>query len=591
MIYSDPTLRIYTAQILSSLRHHNCHDALFLADRLVSLYPDTILARYLQAKCYYCSGRPHIVYRILQDLSCDESPQAAFLLAKSAFDIGELGDAERALRGLVTYLANNDTVTDESDLPKLAEVLSLLGIILQQAGKVTEAVDAYRKALQLDSLLWSAYQGLCELGEAPQPDEVFQPTPALEDIIQSQTSTKSKVEPPNTRSKKRLRSTTGKGTTENGTLSHDALIESAEGILQDLQSFGAAVRALYKYETDAALQAVAEMDELHIRSSFALILTARAYYEVAKYPEAARYFQEVRDLEPWRVEGLDLYGSCLWHMKKEMELACLAKEMEANDRLAPQTWCVVGNLYSLRQEHELAVKCFSRAIQLDPTYAYAYTLIGFEYKMKEDLEKAISYFQKSVRICPRPFNAWFGLGEVYYQQENYKMSRFHYEKAVSINGNNPIVHFHLGTILQKFAAPDSLDHFKKAVELDPKSSLYRFRLAYALASQGDCEAALEHLAELETATQIESNVYLLMGRCLMSLGKKREALMAYTKARDWRGGRCDLINEAVESVYSENDIGGISTEQQSLLPSATVAIEPSYAAKVLYWHSELCIYR
>jgi len=33
-----------------------------------------------------------------------------------------------------------------------------------------------------------------------------------------------------------------------------------------------------------------------------------------------------------------------------------------------QTWCVLGNFFSLKREHEAALKLFERALQLDPTF-------------------------------------------------------------------------------------------------------------------------------------------------------------------------------------------------------------------------------
>ena len=61
--------------------------------------------------------------------------------------------------------------------------------------------------------------------------------------------------------------------------------------------------------------------------------------------KAQMYFERVRQMEPWRLEYMDIYATCLWHLRKDVELSFLAKELDQFDRLSPETWCVLGNLF------------------------------------------------------------------------------------------------------------------------------------------------------------------------------------------------------------------------------------------------------
>ena len=58
------------------------------------------------------------------------------------------------------------------------------------------------------------------------------------------------------------------------------------------------------------------------------------------------------------------------------------------------------------QEHENALKFFQRALQLDPTFTYAYTLAGHEYFANEDFEKGLQCYRQAMRLDPRHYNAW-----------------------------------------------------------------------------------------------------------------------------------------------------------------------------------------
>eukprot|EP00967_Tisochrysis_lutea_P143461 scaffold266498_cov30-Tisochrysis_lutea.AAC.4 len=70
-------------------------------------------------------------------------------------------------------------------------------------------------------------------------------------------------------------------------------------------------------------------------------------------------------------------------------LCYLAKRSIELDRTSPHSCCVIGNCFSLQKEHDVAIKFFSRAIQLRPDFAYAHTLCGHEHTAKDDWEKVI----------------------------------------------------------------------------------------------------------------------------------------------------------------------------------------------------------
>lgn len=108
-----------------------------------------------------------------------------------------------------------------------------------------------------------------------------------------------------------------------------------------------------------------------------------------------------------------MYWACLWHLKQEVDLACLAFQLVELDRLSPQIWCVIGNSFSLQRDHAIAIKCFPRATQIDPEHAYAYTLEGHEHISAENYEKVTLAFQKGIAAIGRHYKAWYGLGLVH----------------------------------------------------------------------------------------------------------------------------------------------------------------------------------
>jgi anaphase-promoting complex subunit 3 len=58
-------------------------------------------------------------------------------------------------------------------------------------------------------------------------------------------------------------------------------------------------------------------------------------------------------------------------------------------------------------EHDSAITAFKRAIQVDPYFTYAHTLMGHEYLSNEDMESAAQCFKAAVRIHHRHYNAMY----------------------------------------------------------------------------------------------------------------------------------------------------------------------------------------
>ena len=100
---------------------------------------------------------------------------------------------------------------------------------------------------------------------------------------------------------------------------------------------------------------------------------------------------------------MEVHSTILWHLKKEVALCHLAKRAVELDRTSVYACCVVGNCFSLQKEHDTALKFFQRAIQLQPDFAYAYTLSGHEYSANDDFEKVrlpLACRLASTSVCP-----------------------------------------------------------------------------------------------------------------------------------------------------------------------------------------------
>ncbi|KAF5385899.1 hypothetical protein D9615_002223 [Tricholomella constricta] len=90
------------------------------------------------------------------------------------------------------------------------------------------------------------------------------------------------------------------------------------------------------------------------------------------------------------------------------------------------------NHYSLRAEHEKAVKYFRRATQLDRTYLSAWTLMGHEYVEMKNSHAAIEAYRRAVDVNRKDYRAWYGLGQAYELLSMHHYALHYYQHATAL---------------------------------------------------------------------------------------------------------------------------------------------------------------
>jgi anaphase-promoting complex subunit 3 len=338
--------------------------------------------------------------------------------------------------------------------------------------------------------------------------------------------------------------------------SYGKSIQGQAACISLLQTLGAGYRFLSLFECEKAIKAFSEVPLPHYSTGWVLQCVGQAYFEMVDYPSAEKAFQQLRLLDPFRLEGLEIYSTVLWHMKKGVELSKLAQEAISLDRHSPVSWCIMGNCFSLEKEHERALRFFQRSLQLDPSFTYAYTLCGHEYFANEDFEKGLNCYRHAIRLSPRHYNAWFGSGHIYFRQEKYGMAEYHFRRAHHINRKSSVLKCYLGMALHKVKRTgEALQTLEQAVDLDPKNPLARFEYASVLTSLGNLEKAMAELNFLHHIVPKEASVLFQRGKVLKRLGHREEALKNFSDALDLQPPSIDanLIKAAIDRISSGKD--------------------------------------
>lgn len=307
--------------------------------------------------------------------------------------------------------------------------------------------------------------------------------------------------------------------------------EATRWIMDVMKKLGNSYYLLSRFQCQDALLALGTLPPAQQSSPWVLVQMGRAYYEQGSYLEAEKFFRRMRVQTPSRLQDMEVYSTILWHLKRETDLSFLAHELIDSAWHSPQAWCALGNAWSLAKDPEQALKCFKRATQLDPKFAYAFTLQGHEHVTNEEYEQALTAYRQAISADKRHYNAYYGIGRVQERLGDYDKALTHFQAAQSINPNNAVLMSWIGTVLekQKQIMP-ALRAYSKAVELAPRAALTRYKKAHALLAIGHIEEAEQELVILKDLAPNEGHVHFLLGTLYRSMNERQLAVRHFTIA-------------------------------------------------------------
>jgi len=354
--------------------------------------------------------------------------------------------------------------------------------------------------------------------------------------------------------------------------------ESLRWILDLLKKMASGYLFSSQFQCQDALNSYTSLPRSHQDTPWVMAQIGLAQFEQMNYVEAEKFFRRLRILAPTRLENMEVYSTILWHLRKETDLSFLAHELIDAVWDSPEAWCALGNAWSLASDHEQALRCFKRATQLSPNFAYAYTLQGHEHVENEEFDKALTSYRQAISADKRHYNAYYGIGRVYERLGNFEKALTHLHAAAVIHPTHAVLLSAMGSVLQKQKQiVQALPYFNKAVELAPRAPDVRLRKARALMVMGQLEQAQKELLIVKDLAPDRAQVHYLLGNLSKMMRDKKAAVKHYTIAlsldpkasqgsytglfgiytrllTDPRIQSSSLIKEAIESLEDEDGL-------------------------------------
>ena len=175
------------------------------------------------------------------------------------------------------------------------------------------------------------------------------------------------------------------------------------------------------------------------------------------------------------------------------------KQREKEELLTAQDYFRRGFRASSEGHTQEAVKEYSKAIELDPSFASAYHNRGILYNNLGEQQKALDDYNKAIELDPSFAYAYNGRGNVYSDLGEQQKALEDYNKAIELDLNYKFAYRNRGLLYSKLGNLEAaVKDYTQAIQLDPK-----YKNAYL--NRADAYSALgqESLAEADRKAAAE----------------------------------------------------------------------------------------
>ena len=288
-------------------------------------------------------------------------------------------------------------------------------------------------------------------------------------------------------------------------------------------------------------------------SGFVLTTCGLAYFHSGMFGEAEQWFLKLRDVEPWRLndQALVYYSTTLWHLKNDKPLSALSQHLLEDVPNSSVALAVSGNAYSLAKDSKNAVQQFTKAIAVDKSHAYAYTLRGYELLAMGQMTDAEAAFMDAQRIEPRHYMAFAGLGEIAFRRDHDQRAQSYFQTAVNINMLPSVMNRLAIAILRQGSANSlrqALGVVDQALQRNPGHLPARLQRVDILIQLRDYDAALRELEVLRRDCPEEAVICIHIARCYHRTNQSQRAVKMYNKALDLDPRRAAYVKSCLDKI-------------------------------------------
>ncbi len=192
----------------------------------------------------------------------------------------------------------------------------------------------------------------------------------------------------------------------------------------------------------------------------------------------------------------------------------------------------LGRIYELRNDHENALKTFTEAVSINPSFVEGHSEILRYHKTNGNLPLAIRWAENLAMQFPDNIYYLMALGDLYFENNDFENSILTYDKTLSINASAKAHKGKADSYYRLSNYDEAITSYQSALKLDPNSIKILNALGLAYSRKKEYHLALQQYRIAISIEPLNEKIYFNMGTAYESLKQWKEAEFCFQKALD-----------------------------------------------------------
>ncbi|KAG8464771.1 hypothetical protein KFE25_010139 [Diacronema lutheri] len=175
-------------------------------------------------------------------------------------------------------------------------------------------------------------------------------------------------------------------------------------------------------------------------------MVAEAQFERGAYGSAFDLSSRVLRADPFEMAAVPVHCCALHQLRRKPELFDIGHRLVEAYPQRAETWFAVGCYYSLIGEYESARRHFSKATALQPTFVPAWIGFAHAFAAQEESDQAMAAYRSATRLFAGSPLPWLGIGMEYLRTNHLPLAEQYLRQAHTLAPDHPLVKHELGVV-------------------------------------------------------------------------------------------------------------------------------------------------